>query len=1205
MAVSLKIIEIENFKSYRGRITIGPIRTFTAIIGPNGSGKSNILDAVRFALGEKSSNLRIKRHSDLVYGASFGKPTTDSTCVTLIFSLDKNTEKSFARMIVNKGIQHRINNKIVDVEFYKNELNKLGLNIELGNFLIPQEHVENVAIQTPKERTVLFEKLSGSIAFKADYDKSKSELLNVTNGIQATREKKRQLLKQIKYTKEEKEEAEEYLRLQEEYMKEKSELQTIRLLLIKKAEETSQDEQREIKSQIEKCLRDKENALRLSRQKELQLKSLFNSLESAEQNILKLENVIQKKNMECKVFKEKISYWEKKRDCAHESLNNASKAHESHKKILRELKEELQVINNKLAALEEASQESSVSLSNSQINRYMDLRSRTDGLASDFTATISNLKRDQQTCQDKLDNNNRRKQELEDKLKRITFKKEDIEKCFQKLHCLNKEYASKLIESTEKKQKLSDEITDEESRLLVLETECAKLEKEICERKIDNHILSQRNKNAEILHMLKEHFSPGVYGRLCKLCKPIHERYDIAVTKVFGKYMDAIVVDTVSTAQKCIHFLKRNKMGVEIFLPLDDSLKIEPLKETLRAIREPPNVKLLYDVLNISSSEINRAVLFVTRNTLVCETADDARQMAYESHKQNFDCVSLDGCYYRKTGLFSGGQVNLVAKAKKWTEQDITVLKERKEELMREHRKLSKLPLKKSEINEIDAQIKGFTFRKKYNEIELKNLKEEISATGKELSTINKELSLLNATNSEIERSIQEKDEQIGELQKRVRLIENEVFADFCRDIDVPDIDYYEKNNLRYYKEQNNAQMELEKQKDCIENQLRFENERDTKSKILRWKHAAEKANAELDKLHSEENTARIAIEEQETNLLELKNNYTAIQKNIRDVEKELAQYKSQIEIITKSDLSSLQKIYIDIQRKRNQRKIECNSILTECKIEDIIIRQLPELFQESFSTSSSLNWDTLMQIDFSQLPEEMLNSSEQDLRNTVNKLNEKLAEIQEQFETIENPNLKAHDKMDSLVQKLKELTAELPRMRKKYVKINSEFEIVKKKRCMQFLNCLEKVCAEIDSIYKILVNNRSAQAFVLPDNPEEPYLDGIMCSYKAPFKHFQPLQNFSGGEKVLASLALLFAFQRYKPTSFVFMDESDAALDKTNVKSIVSFIRSHENDMKFIVITLKNRLYRSVDALVGITTGHTTEPESKVFAILLNDYKK
>lgn len=174
-------------------------------------------------------------------------------------------------------------------------------------------------------------------------------------------------------------------------------------------------------------------------------------------------------------------------------------------------------------------------------------------------------------------------------------------------------------------------------------------------------------------------------------------------------------------------------------------------------------------------------------------------------------------------------------------------------------------------------------------------------------------------------------------MQKHVCLIENEVFADFCRDIGVPDISYYEKNNLRYYKEQNNTQMELEKQKDCIENQLCFENERDTKSKVLQWKHAAEKADAELLELHSKENIARIAIEEKETNLLELKNNCTAIQKNIRDVEKELAQYKSQIEVIIKSDLSSLQKIHINMQRKRNQRKTECNSILTECKVREYL----------------------------------------------------------------------------------------------------------------------------------------------------------------------------------------------------------------------------------------------------------------------------
>lgn len=65
------------------------------------------------------------------------------------------------------------------------------------------------------------------------------------------------------------------------------------------------------------------------------------------------------------------------------------------------------------------------------------------------------------------------------------------------------------------------------------------------------------------------------------MCKPIHSRYDIAVTKVFGKYMNAIVVDTKHTATQCIQFLKQQQIGIETFLPLD-SLMFEPLNEKLR-----------------------------------------------------------------------------------------------------------------------------------------------------------------------------------------------------------------------------------------------------------------------------------------------------------------------------------------------------------------------------------------------------------------------------------------------------------------------------------------------------------------------------------------------------------------------------------------------------------------------------------------------
>jgi structural maintenance of chromosome 1 len=59
----LKYIELENFKSYKGNIDIGPFKPFTSIIGPNGSGKSNLMDAISFVLGESTKNLRVKKLS--------------------------------------------------------------------------------------------------------------------------------------------------------------------------------------------------------------------------------------------------------------------------------------------------------------------------------------------------------------------------------------------------------------------------------------------------------------------------------------------------------------------------------------------------------------------------------------------------------------------------------------------------------------------------------------------------------------------------------------------------------------------------------------------------------------------------------------------------------------------------------------------------------------------------------------------------------------------------------------------------------------------------------------------------------------------------------------------------------------------------------------------------------------------------------------
>ena len=116
---------------------------------------------------------------------------------------------------------------------------------------------------------------------------------------------------------------------------------------------------------------------------------------------------------------------------------------------------------------------------------------------------------------------------------------------------------------------------------------------------------------------------------MINICQPIHKRYNVAITKVLGKFMEAIVVDSEHTARQCIKYLKEQMLDPETFLPLD-YLQVKAVKERLRNITEPKGVKLLYDVLQFEPQAVAKAVLFATNNALVCETPDDAMKVAYE-----------------------------------------------------------------------------------------------------------------------------------------------------------------------------------------------------------------------------------------------------------------------------------------------------------------------------------------------------------------------------------------------------------------------------------------------------------------------------------------------------------------------------------------------------------------------------------------------
>lgn len=158
----LRHIEMENFKSYKGRRIIGPLKQFNAVIGPNGSGKSNFMDAISFVMGERTQSLRVKRLCDLIHGAAISKPISRSCSVTAVFYVDDNgTEMSFQRSVQGNSSEYRIDNKVVSNLDYLGELQKLGINVKAKNFLVFQGAVESIAMKNPKEMTQLFEEISG------------------------------------------------------------------------------------------------------------------------------------------------------------------------------------------------------------------------------------------------------------------------------------------------------------------------------------------------------------------------------------------------------------------------------------------------------------------------------------------------------------------------------------------------------------------------------------------------------------------------------------------------------------------------------------------------------------------------------------------------------------------------------------------------------------------------------------------------------------------------------------------------------------------------------------------------------------------------------------------------------------------------------------------------------------------------------------
>ncbi|XP_065426118.1 structural maintenance of chromosomes protein 1B isoform X2 [Chrysemys picta bellii] len=1156
----LKLLLLENFKSWRGRQSIGPFMRFNCIIGPNGSGKSNIMDALSFVMGERTANLRVKSVQELIHGAHIGKPFSSTASVKIVYCEENGEEKTFSRIIRGSCSEFLFNDKAVSRSVYTAELEKIGIIVKARNCMVFQGAVESIAMKKPKERTQLFEQISNSWEFAEEYERKKKKMQQAEGDAQFNYNKKKHVAVERKHAKLEKEEAERYQMLLEELKENRIQLQLFRLyhnekkidFLNNKLDEKNMD------------VNTKEDSLSSAEDTFKAKKKVLGMLNRDQQHMEKemktLEASLNQKRPQYIKAKENTSHQIKKVDLAKKSLKDNEKHLAKQEQNIKELDTELTDVERSWRAYEKKVEEemlqrrADVELEASQLDRYKELKELARKKVATLTQQLEKLQWEQKADLERMTFDERKQKEIEESIKQVVEQIEDHKKRIEKLEEYTKSCTELLAEKKQQEKVLTDEMENSRVQIAQVNEELNKIVGELQNARIDYHEGRRQQMRAEILESLKRLYPDSVFGRLLDLCHPIHKKYQLAVTKVFGKYMSAIVVATEKIARDCIRFLKEERAEPETFLALD-----------------------------------------------------------------YLDTVSLDGTLFLKSGVISGGSSDLKFKARYWDEKEMKEMKERRDRLVNELKELMKIKRKETDLKQLQAQCQGIQTRLKYSQSELENIKKKHLANFyKEKSKLESELVNIKSQYAMLNEGLLQRTEKIEEFQKKMNEVEDAVFQDFCEEIGVENIRVFEQERVKLQEETDRKRLEFENQKTRLSIQLEYSRGQLQKlvNKIHMLKETIRKDEAEIVRLKKAEEECLLMVNEIMEEQQHLKDKLITLKTEVTKAQNEVEESRKKLLTLNR-EMGKLQKEAISIETSLEQKRLERHNMLLECKVQDLRISLLlgsldeiseVELGTEAESTEATADIyerERAIQIDYSSLTDDLTDlQSDKEIEAHLTRLQQQIVSKENVLFKTAAPNLRALEKLQTAKDKFQESVDAFETSRREARICRQEFEQMKKRRYERFSQCFEHVSVAIDQIYKKLCRNSCAQAFLSPENPEEPYLEGISYNCVAPGKRFMPMDNLSGGEKSVAALALVFAIHSFRPAPFFILDEVDAALDNTNIGKVSSFIKEQAQEQcQMIVISLKEEFYSRADALIGVCPEQDDYMFSQVLTLDLTVY--
>ncbi|MGC8554307.1 MAG: chromosome segregation protein SMC [Candidatus Acidulodesulfobacterium sp.] len=1195
----LKYIELFGFKTFPDKIRIPFDKSINVIVGPNGCGKTNIVDAIRFILGEQNlKELRLKNMNDIIFHGSNIRNGSSVALCRGVFENDGGGSfryKDFSEVMVerrhfkNKETEYKINGISVPYREYLDFFNESGLSKHYS--IIDSYKINALLNFKPTELRLFFEEASGITKYKIQKKSASKKLEAAVNNLLRIGD----LLGEVESRLEDLEKSAKKL---EEYRFVETEKNRYEYVLHLRLRNKIISDIDKYKSELEiYSAQLSEAGARIASLLEIltDAKTSFDDIEKTYKTATNRKN---SRLIELAKFGSDIEYLEIKiKDMESEITKKTKEADEQDESRKRNA-EKLAGLKEKLSADESNFKNltEKLNITAKLLSEKKELMLRAKSILTDIEDEILDIVEKSQNGKNKIIFIDKNIKNIEAKIIETQYNAGKISTELEEAEVSSNQKTGELKENYLSAETVKKNYSDNE-------TEIALLDKKF------NEYFSQKNAlekelikiNLEITKLKefignREGFSEGVkdfikskkdYEALpLSDAVEIESGFENQAAAAFGDVLETVVLEDIDYARKAIEYINADKRGkIKIFIPGKNKNKKDaknggPEYEVCRELNLIPikeKIKLNYK--NISLEDIGKDFYY----------CGDKNKILDYIERNNFfpevNIITEDGSIFMPYGFIAAGKdkdddgANLFINKNKLSEYS-ALESNKREELQRLESSLDGVQSKIKEHKEIREKISGeirtLEMARLTLENDLKHIKNIIEKSKERRNILIRE-------SSNLEKEKQSEYNEKEELQDEIVLLENE---------------YKLKNAAKNEEEQKlaAAEKDLEKIKE-EETALRIEinsagqNINFLKKQIKDMEYNLSNYDKRINSLLEQKEKYAQDIKAASEDLSAKRKSIEALNLSLKESESAIKESEVKLESLkekiteTEKDIGRANERKSDIEKKQNslQAYININS------------EKLVEIDSNSPSVllSAGLSEEDKIFIDgISDLSDNNIKKRIEDLSLKIKEIgNVNMNAVEEYKAALERSDFLGKQKKDleTSIETLNGIIKKLDAVSKEKFKSSMNDIRQKFKELFVFLfgggnadivNIVSKVSEELefDAVQKPELNEKET------DTEET---QGMEINVQIPGKKFTGINILSQGERVLVAVSLLFAIFLTKKTPFCVIDEVDAPLDFANNARYNKLIEEISNYSQIIMITHNKKTMEAGRNIFGVTSKH------------------